>query len=87
MVLYAQHNDRAKRDRILSTKRQEVTSNVAITKKNEKQYLRLQLSIPGTQRVFSDKVTPNIDDFTDEREVQCGVQDVNNTFEMIPNKW
>ena len=73
MVLYAQHNDRAKRDRILSTKRQ-VTSNVAITKKNEKQYLRLQLSIPGTQRVFSDKVTTNIDYFTDEREVQCDVQ-------------
>ena len=51
-----------------------MTSNVAITKKNEKQYLRLQLSIPGTQSVFSDKVTTNIDYFTDEREVQCDVQ-------------
>ena len=33
-----------------STKIQEVTSNVAITEKNEKQYVKLQLSIPETLR-------------------------------------
>ena len=31
--------------------------------KNEKQYVRLQLSIPGTQGAFSDKVAPDIDYF------------------------
>ena len=31
--------------------------------KNEKQYVRLQLSIPGTQGAFSDKVAPYIDYF------------------------
>ena len=36
----------------LSTKIQEVISNVVITEKNEKQYVRLQLSIPGTQEAF-----------------------------------
>ena len=36
----------------LSTKIQEVTSNVTNTEKNEKQYVRLQLSIPETQRFF-----------------------------------
>ena len=33
----------------LSTKIQGVISNVVITEKNEKQYVRLQLGIPGTQ--------------------------------------
>ena len=66
--------------RHLSKKIQEVTLNVAITKKNGKQYVRLQLSIPGTQGAFSDKVTPDIDYFTDEPQVQCDVQVVKNNF-------
>ena len=49
-----------------STKIQEVTSNVVIAKKNEKQYVRLQLSIPGTQRGFLDKFAPDIDGLADE---------------------
>ena len=48
----------------LSTKTQEVMSNVAIAGKNEKQFVRLQLSIPGTQRAFLDKVNPDINGFT-----------------------
>ena len=35
-----------------------MTSNVAITEKYEKQYVRLQLRIPGIQEAFLDKVTP-----------------------------
>ena len=54
----------------LSTKIQKVTSNVVITEKNEKQYFRLQLSIPETQGLFSDKNVRDIDDFTDEPEFQ-----------------
>ena len=51
------------------------------TGKNEKQYVRLQLSIPGTQGAFLDKFTPDIDGFTDEPVVhQCDVQFVENTF-------
>ena len=61
----------------LSTKIQEVTSNVTITEKNEKRYVRLQL---GTQMVFSDKVVPHIDGFTDQPVAQCNVQFVENTF-------
>ena len=62
---------------------QEVTSNVAITEKNEKQYMRqiIQLRIPGPQEAFSDEVTPpDFDDFTDGQVVQCDVQVVRNTF-------
>ena len=58
----------------MSTKLQEITSNVAISEKNEKQYVRLQLSITGTQEAFLDKVTPDIDGFTGEQVVQCDVQ-------------
>ena len=36
-----------------------------------------ELTIPGTQEVFSDNVSPDIDDFTDEPEFQ---RDVKNTF-------
>ena len=65
----------------LSTKIQEVTKNVAITEKNEKQYVRLQLIIPRTLGEFLNKVTPDIDGFTDEPVVhQCDVQVVENTF-------
>ena len=38
------------------------------------------VSIPETQGAFSDKVAPNIDDFTDEPEFQCDFQVVKNTF-------
>ena len=31
-------------------------------------------AMPGTQRAFSDKVTPDIDVLTDEPIVQCDVQ-------------
>ena len=65
----------------MSTKIQEVPSNVAITEKIEKQYARLQLSIPGTQETFLDKVAPDIDSFTDESVAQCDVQVVKNTFD------
>ena len=58
-----------------STKIQKVTSNVTITEKNEKQYARLQLSIPGPQGACLDKVTHDIDGFTDEPVAhQCGIQ-------------
>ena len=36
----------------LSTKIQEVTSNVVISEKNEIQYVKLQLSIPEAQETF-----------------------------------
>ena len=45
---------------------QEVTSNAVITEKNENHYVILQLSIPGIQRSFLDKVTFDIDGFTAE---------------------
>ena len=38
------------------------------------------LSKSLTQRAFSDKVAPVIDDFTDEPEFQCDVQVVKDTF-------
>ena len=52
----------------LSAKIQKATSNIVITEKNEK--LSLTSEIPGIQGAFSDKVTPDIDDFTDEPVVQ-----------------
>ena len=58
----------------LSMKTQEATSNVAITEKNEQQYVRLQLTKYTSDRcwAFSDKaVAPDIDGFTDEPVVQC----------------
>ena len=51
----------------MSTKIQEVTSNVTITKKKEKQFVRLQLSIPWTQGAFSDKIASDNDGFTDKQ--------------------
>ena len=61
----------------MSTKIQKVTSNIVITEKNEK--LCHATGIPGTQGAFSDKVTPNINGFTDETVVQYDVQVVENT--------
>ena len=58
---------------------QEVTSNVVITKKNEKHNVRLQYTT-YTQGAFSDKVALDIEDFKDEPEFQCDVQVVENTF-------
>ena len=66
----------------LSTKIREVTSNVVTTKKNE----ALCQAMPGTQGTFSDKVAPDIEDFTDETECQCDVEVVKVTFHMISNK-
>ena len=57
-----------------STKIQELASNIVIIDGNEKQYVRLKLSILGTQGTFSDKVTPDIYRFTDEPVVQCDIQ-------------
>ena len=48
-------------------------SNAAITEKNEKQYVRLQLITQGMLVAFSNKVTPAIDGFTDKPVVQCDV--------------
>ena len=61
---------------------QEVTSNVAIIEKNEKQYVRqiLKRGIRGTSGTCSDEVTPDIDGFIDEPVIQCVVQVVKNTF-------
>ena len=78
-----------------------MTLNIAITEKNEKQYVRLQLSLPRTQEAFSEKAAPDIDRFNDESVVPCDVQVVENTFvdnsklmvqmikkiQMIPNKF
>ena len=58
---------------------QEVTSNVVIAEKNGK--VRLRLNILGTQGAFLEKVTSDIDGFTDGRVVhQWDVQVVENTF-------
>ena len=50
--------------------------------KNEKQYTKLQLSMPGTKREFIDKVTADIhgfNGFTDKPVVhQCDFQVVEN---------
>lgn len=63
------------------TKIQEVISNVAITANNEKQYARLQQSIPRTQQTFLDKVTLDINGFTDEQVFhECDVQVVEKFF-------
>ena len=64
----------------LSAKIQEVTSIVVITEKNEKPYVRQQLSISATQGSFSDKVIPDIDCFPDESAVQCDVLVAENAF-------
>ena len=65
----------------MSTKIQEVISNVAITANNEKQYARLQQSIPRTQQRFLDKVTLDINSFTDEQVFhECDVQVVEKNF-------
>ena len=49
-------------------KTKEVISNIVITEKNEK--LCQTTKILGTQGAFSDKVTPDINVFTDEPRVQ-----------------
>ena len=49
-----------------------------VTEKNEKR--QTTVCIPETQGVFSDKISPDIDDFTDEQEFQCDNQVVKNTF-------
>ena len=65
----------------MSTKIQEVISNVAITANNEKQYARLQQSIPRTQQTFLDKVTLDINGFTDEQVFhECDVEVVEKFF-------
>ena len=55
----------------LSTKIQEVTSGVPITVKNEK--LCQTTGMSGTEGAFSDKVTSDIDGFTDKPIIQCDV--------------
>ena len=62
----------------MSTKIQEVISNIAITEKNEK--LCHTTGIPRTQGAFSDKVTLDVDGFTDEPVDKCHVQVAENTF-------
>ena len=53
----------------MNAKIQEVASNIVITEKNEK--LCQTTDIAGTDGAFSNKVTPDIDVFTDELVVQC----------------
>ena len=60
----------------LRAKIQEVIWDVAITEKTEKQYVKLQLIIPGTQGTFSS----DIYGFTDKTVVQCDIQVVENTL-------
>ena len=62
----------------MGTKIQKVISNIVITEKNEK--LCQTRGIPGTQGLFSDNVTSDVDGFTDEPVVQCDTQVVENTF-------
>ena len=51
----------------MSTKIQEVTSNIAMTKKNEKNMSDYSDKyMLKTQRAFSDKVATDIDGFTDK---------------------
>ena len=57
-----------------------MTSNNAFTEKNEKQYVRLQLNIPGTYWASSNTFARDIDGFTDEPVVQREVQVAKNTF-------
>ena len=52
----------------LSAKIQKAISNIVITEKNEK--VSLTSEIPEIQGAFSEKVTPDIDGFTDEPVVQ-----------------
>ena len=53
----------------MNAKIQQVVSNIVITEKNEK--LCQTTDIAGTDGAFSNKVTPDIDVFTDELVVQC----------------
>ena len=55
----------------LSTKIQEISSNIVITEKNEK--ICQTTGLPGTQGAFSNKVNPDIDGFTDEPVEQFNV--------------
>ena len=49
--------------------------------KSEKQYVRLQLSIPGSQGAFLDKINFGTDGFTDEPVFyQCDVQVIKSSF-------
>ena len=61
---------------------QEVTSNVAITEKNEKQNVKKSYSQVYLIRKghFQKKLLPDIDGFTDETVVQCYVPVLKNTF-------
>ena len=52
--------------------------SIVITEKNEN--LCQTTRIPGTQGAFSEKVTTDIDDFTNELVVQCDVHVVKNTY-------
>ena len=64
-------------DKHLSTKIQELISNIVIW---EKWKTLSDIRIPGTQIIFSRKVSPDIDGSTDEPVVQCDIQVVENTF-------
>ena len=57
-----------------SMKIQEFTSNVVITEKNEKQYVRVQLSIPGTQGNFQVKLPLILMVLLMAKVVQCAVK-------------
>ena len=73
-----QHNDGAKRDRVaieaFEYKNTEGDFRCCDNQEKWKTCQTTELTIPGTQGVFSDKVSP---DFTDEPEFQ---RDIKNTF-------
>ena len=62
--------------------RTEMSLNVVITEKIENQYVSkiMQVGILRTQGVFSDKVTQDVDGFTDEPVVQYDVRVVKHAF-------
>lgn len=60
-----------------------MTSNLAITVKNEKKTNGRQIiqrGIRGTQGAFTNKITPDIDGCTDEPVFPCDVRIVKNYF-------
>ena len=58
---------------------QQAVSNIAITQKKGKEYVRQIIYTVSVPRVFSDKVTTD-NDFTDEAVLQSNLPAVKNTF-------
>ena len=87
----AQHNDGAKREEVhgirvieaFEYKNTRSDFKCCDYREKWKTICQTTVSIPGTlsdKGSFSDKVAPDIDDFTDKPEIQCDAQVVKNTF-------